>query len=175
MPDCRRRLVASGAPPQRYDRDLTARVKPQRDITDAETVVGIANHIAISPEADAAVPAAQQVGNNRPTAGQAYLPTMRMPTEIEAITRSGGVIGDFRGMDKRDPKTFWRPGQSCQSAARKEPMHIVEAGHDDMLGPSREDGQLVYQNIEAQILEGLGHIGGIMITENRQMAIFHTD
>ena len=49
------------------------------------------------------------MGNNRPTAGQAYLPTMRMPTQIETVSRSCGVIGDFCGMDKRNPKTF-RPG-----------------------------------------------------------------
>jgi hypothetical protein len=51
-------------------------------------------------------------------------------------------------MDKRNPKTFRRPGQSRQSVARKEAMHIVKSGDDDMLTPSREDGRLVCQNFE---------------------------
>src|SRR5580704_9488829 len=84
--------------------EISPRELPQRDITDAEAAVGIADHIFVSPKADAAIPAAQQVGNNRPTAGQAYLPTMRMATKIETVSRSCGVIGDFRGMDKRNPK-----------------------------------------------------------------------
>ena len=169
------RLFAPEAPPQCYDRDLTARIEPQRDITDAETAVGVADHISVSPKADAAIPAAQQVGNNRPTAGQAYLPTMRMATEIQIVSRSCGVIGHFGRMDQRDPKALGRSGQSRQSVARKEAMHIVKSGHDNMLTPSREDGRFVYQNFETQILESLGHSGGVMIAEYRQMAIFHTD
>ena len=100
---------------------------------------------------------------------------MRVATEIEIVSRSRGVIGYFRGMDKRNPKTFRRSGQSRQSLARKEAMYIVKSGHDNVLTPSRENGRFVYQNFETKTLESLGHSRGIVIAENRQMAIFHTD
>src|SRR5205823_9639032 len=98
---------------------------------------------------------------------------MRVATEIEIVSRSCGVIGDFGRMDQRDPKALGRSGQSRQSVARKEPMHIVKSGDDNMLTPSRENGRFVCQNFETKIL--LGHSRGIVIAKNRQMAIFHTD
>ena len=100
---------------------------------------------------------------------------MRVATEIEIVSRSCGVIGDFGRMDQRDPKALGRSGQSRQSVARKEAMHIVKSGHDNMLTPSRENSRFVYQNFETKILESLGHSRGIVIAKNRQMAIFDTD
>ena len=54
-------------------------------------------------------------------------------------------------------------------------MHIVKSGDDNMLTPSREEGRFVCQNFETQILESLGHSRGIVIAEDGEMAIFHTD
>ena len=93
---------------------------------------------------------------------------MRVATEIEIVSRSCGVIGDFGRMDQRDPKALGRSGQSRQSVARKEAMHIVKSGHDNMLTPSRENSRFVYQNFETKILESLGHSRGIVIAENRR-------
>ena len=70
---------------------------------------------------------------------------MRMTTKVETVSRSGSVIGDFRGMHQRNTKTLGRSGQSYQSVAREESMHIVKSGQDDVLVPSSENGGSVYQ------------------------------
>ncbi len=71
-------------------------------------------------------------------------------------------------MHQRNTKTLGRSGQSYQSVAREESMHIVKSGQDDVLVPSSENGGSVYQYIKTQMFESLGHISGIVIAENRQ-------
>ncbi len=78
-------------------------------------------------------------------------------------------------MHQRNTKTLGRSGQSYQSVAREESMHIVKSGQDDVLVPSSENGGSVYQYIKTQMFESLGHISGIVIAENRQTTIFDTD
>src|ERR1051326_3460119 len=65
--------TAREVPPQRDDRDLTATVEAQRNVTDAEASAGIADHVSLSPGAHAGMPASQQMRNDRPAAHYSFV------------------------------------------------------------------------------------------------------
>ncbi|MBV9014324.1 MAG: hypothetical protein JO058_01570 [Alphaproteobacteria bacterium] len=54
-------------------------------------------------------------------------------------------------------------------------MDVVQTGQDDIVVSSREHGRLVCEHIEVEFVESLGHIGGVVITENGDTAIVHSD
>jgi hypothetical protein len=72
--------------PQSDDNDLAAAVEAQRNVADTKTSTGIANHVPISPESDACVPAAQQMCDYRSAARQADLSAMGVATKVESIS-----------------------------------------------------------------------------------------
>ena len=57
----------------------------------------------------------------------------------------------------------------------KEPMYVVQPGHDDVLVSTREDSRFVQEHVETEPLESLSHMSWVMITENGQTAIFDAD
>src|ERR1041384_3937084 len=98
--------AAHEVPPQRDDRDLTAAVEAQRNVTDAEASAGIANHVSLSPGAHAGMPASQQMSNDRPAARETYLSAMGVATKVERVLPSRCVIRHFSGMHQRNSKPF---------------------------------------------------------------------
>ena len=78
-------LIGLDGLPQSDDSDLAAAVEAQRNVADTKTSIGVANHVSRSPQSDAFVPAAQQMGDYRSAAGQAYLSTMGVATKVESI------------------------------------------------------------------------------------------
>ena len=94
--------------PQGDDRDLTARVEAQGNVTDAKASAGIADHVSLSPGAHAGMPASQQMSDDRPAAREAYLPAMGVATKVKRVSRSCCVIRHFRRMHQRNSKPFGR-------------------------------------------------------------------
>jgi hypothetical protein len=58
---------------------------------------------------------------------------VRMSGEVQGVFRRGRVIGNFCGVHERNAKSFRRLSQGAQCVRREEPMHVIEAGHDDAL------------------------------------------
>src|SRR6266550_3042078 len=78
-------------------------------------------------------------------------------------------------MHERDTETFGRLGQGPQCVEREEPMYVIKPRHDDALVLPRKNDRLVGQNIKPQLIERLSHISRVVIAENGQPTIFHTN
>jgi len=100
---------------------------------------------------------------------------MGMPGEVKGVVRRSGVIGNFGGVHKRNAEPFGRFVQGVKCAGCEEAVYVVKPGHDNPLGPPLKDGRVVEQNLETELLKRIGHIGRIMVSENRQTAIIYPD
>ena len=110
---------------------------------------------------------AAHVGDDRYAAGQTDLAPVGVAREVQAEAGLGCHVCQFRGMDEGDLEALGCSFERRPSRVRVVVMDVV-GSRDVNLRPAPSDGPgLVDQNVDAEGLEGLHHVGAVVVAEDR--------
>ncbi len=121
----------------------------------------------MAPKAAGITAAAAHVGDDRHAARQADLAAVRVAREVQAEPGIGCDIGQLGAVDEGDLEAF---GCAVERRPRRVCVVVMDVvGPRDVnlrLGPL-DAPSLIDQNVDAQVFEGLHHVGAVVVAEDR--------
>ena len=151
--------------PQGDQRDLAGAERPERQDAGANPPAGVAQHVAMTPNATGQVAVALESCRKRPLAGQANLPAVRVSGEIKAVS-GGRLAGNLGRMDERDAKPLRRGRQRRRRRLGIKAVDIVEPRDVQQIHAAGERHRLVDEHPQTKLFHGLDHLRAIVVAED---------
>ena len=99
------------------------------------------------------MPASPELADQRPAAGQANLPAMRMPAKIQRVARFIGVVGDLRGVHEGDTEFACMVVQRRTRRFGIKAMDVIEPRDAQALAVAPKHERAIDQNLETRSFE----------------------
>ena len=121
------------------------------------------------------MPAALEMGDQRPAAGQADLAAVRVAAEIERVARGVGIVGDLRGMHQGDAELAVVLAERRQRCLGVEAVDVVQSGDAQAVVAAPQEDRAIDQDVEAHPLEQAGHRRRIVIAQHGEARTPHAN